>query len=235
MDPSAPPSQHPHHTAHRLLEGVGIAAALSLLAALSARAVGASLHVRGGLGVTAVAAVVGVLLADLFSGLVHWGFDRYFDEHTPLFGPAFVKPFRLHHTDAADILRHGFLETNGNTSLAVIIPLALLFLVPLTAGGLFVVVAMMVASALAVLTNQLHKWAHDPAPSSWVLRLQRWHLVLPRDHHARHHVFPHETNYCITTGWMNAPLNKLRLWRGLELTIALFGVDAHRDAHASPG
>lgn len=218
-------SEHPHALGHQILEGFGIVAASALLIANGVRvaSAGSPLVVIG-------AALFGVVLADAFSGLVHWGFDRYFSEETPFFGPSFVKPFRLHHTDPKDILRHGFLETNGNTSLAVIAPLLALLAIPLSAAGVFVVVAMMSASLLAVLTNQLHKWAHDPSPSTVVAWMQEKHLILPRDHHQVHHTFPHESHYCITTGWLNAAASHLGLWSRMERALeALTRVKAHRD------
>ena len=223
-------SDNPHSGAHRALEAFGIFAASTLVVALAMRVTLSVWDAPVRALTVAGAAAVGVLLADLFSGVVHWGFDRFGDESMPFFGPAFVKPFRLHHTDPKDILRHGFLETNGNTSLATVIPLALLSFLPLESSwALFVVVAMTVASVLAVLTNQLHKWAHDESPPRAVAWMQRAHLILPRDHHALHHAWPHETHYCITTGWLNATLAKISLWRALERVIEMSGARVHRD------
>lgn len=220
-------TEHPHSTAHRALEAFGIAAASVLVITLAAR-VASSVIDGGGVAFVLAALALGAVLADLFSGFVHWGFDRFGDEKTPFFGPAFVKPFRLHHTDPKDILRHGFLETNGNTSLATVLPLAALLAVPVDAvWGLVVVVAMTTASVLAILTNQLHKWAHDASPPRAVAWLQEAGVILGREHHAQHHAWPHESHYCITTGWMNAVLQK-RFWRSLENILERAGLEVHR-------
>jgi len=41
-----------------------------------------------------VALLLGWLVADLFSGLVHWALDSFGSVRTPLLGRAFIRPFR---------------------------------------------------------------------------------------------------------------------------------------------
>jgi hypothetical protein len=163
--------------------------------------------------------VVSVLLlaylgADLVSGLVHWFFDRYGSEDTPIFGKNFIFPFREHHIDPTKISQHGFAETNGNNCLMTLPILAWalglgpedntlrIFLVGLC-WGIFA-------------TNQLHSWAHATEVPNVVRKLQRMGLVLRPEHHRKHHTAPFDTNYCITTGWLNPIIEFTGVFRSIE-------------------
>lgn len=73
---------------------------------------------------------------------------------------------------------------------------------------------------LCILLNQFHCWSHTyfGLPRHITL-LQDLHIILPRKHHRIHHVAPHDTYFCITTGWLNYPLEVCRFWTGLEYLI----------------
>lgn len=70
---------------------------------------------------------------------------------------------------------------------------------------------------LIALTNQFHKWAHayHKLPRI-ILILQKLHIILPRAHHHLHHIKPNNKFYCITSGWLNYPLERIGFWNRLE-------------------
>jgi ubiquitin-conjugating enzyme E2 variant len=165
----------------------------------------------------AVAAPLGWLATDLLSGLLHWTFDTWGTVRTPLIGNAFIRPFREHHIDPQAMTRHDFVETHGASCCAALPFLAATSLMPLESVIAFLTQAFLLTVALGALaTNQCHKWAHmDEASTPTVVRwLQRRRLVLPRWHHRLHHAAPFDSHFCMSSGWLNAPLNAfLRAWR----------------------
>ncbi|KAF2904331.1 hypothetical protein ILUMI_01859 [Ignelater luminosus] len=172
------------------------------------------------------AALCGIVTADFGSGLVHWGADTWGSVDLPIIGKNFLRPFREHHIDPTSITRHDFIETNGDNFMVTIPFLArmvwdFLALPEEEVQKKFIWNCYVFLLAIFVaMTNQIHKWSHTYfGLPSWVVWLQEHHIILPRRHHRIHHVAPHETYFCITTGWLNWPLEKLHFWTALEYII----------------
>src|SRR5438067_4762022 len=160
------------------------------------------------------ALMLGFVAADFVSGFVHWLADTWGSPDLPLIGNALIRPFREHHVDQKEITRHDFIETNGNNCF-ISIPAAVLAGV-LAPGSVFAA-AMLFSLTLAVFgTNQFHKWAHMDRPPRVAVALQRAGLILPADHHVIHHTAPYAKYYCITVGWLNEALFRLRFFQTLE-------------------
>jgi plasmanylethanolamine desaturase len=171
------------------------------------------------------AAVLGLLSADFVSGFFHWLFDTWGSVRTPVVGPLAIRTFRHHHVAPSAMTSHDFVETNGHNFALALVPLTL---------GLMLVQPRVESHAWArtffgiylgsfaffvACTSQIHKWAHLARPPSWVRVLQRIHLLLPPQHHAKHHVAPHHRYYCVTVGWLNAPLHHVRFFECLEYLV----------------
>ena len=169
------------------------------------------------------AAVIAILTADLLSGIVHWAADSYGSVDMYLIGKNLLRNFREHHIDPTAITRHDFVETNGD-NFTVIIPILGYLAYKFTFDPLdkiqteynYNLYAYMLAVFIS-LTNQFHKWSHTYfGLPRYITILQDMHIILPRIHHRIHHVAPHETYFCITTGWLNYPLEKMQFWDAIE-------------------
>jgi len=183
------------------------------------------------------AIVFGITMADFISGFVHWTADTWGSVHMPYIGKAFIRPFREHHVDPTAMTKHDFFETNGDNFLGIT-PVAAYCVwkfynlsESVLADHYRFDLSMCSLCIFLVLTNQIHKWSHMYYDlPSWVKLLQRSHLILPCKHHRVHHVAPHETYFCITTGWLNWPLEKLRFWGFLEWAIeSVTGIPPRQD------
>ena len=176
-----------------------------------------------------LAVPLGIIGGDFVSGIVHWAADTYGSEETPLIGPSLVKPFRMHHLYPRDICTHGLVELTGNVCILAVPALSaslyLLWLLPGSGLVAFFVICFALTAAATVATNHFHKWAHQENPSRFARWLQRTRLVLEPNHHNDHHTQPFNVNYCITNGWLNPLLNRLKFFRRLEATLRVIGVE----------
>lgn len=164
-----------------------------------------------------IAAALGLLAADFVSGVLHWAGDTWGHEGTPWLGKRFIRPFRFHHAHPLDMVRSHFFTTNGDTSLACLPFLLIPFVLPLDAGaGRLAAVFLCSVGGWGMWTHQFHKWAHMKSPPRVVHWLQRCGLILRPDHHWRHHKSPFAVNYCITTGWCDPLLTRIRFFEVLE-------------------
>ena len=163
-------------------------------------------------------------MADFGTGMVHWGCDTWGTCETPLIS-TFVWSFREHHVDPKAITRHDWIQTNADNCMVAA------FLLCIFLSGAFFKLQMDTISSyvwycsllwlfiLTALTNQFHSWAHSANPPAFAQWLQRNRIILNRVDHRDHHHNPFDCSYTITNGWLNAPLNKIGFFRGLEFAI----------------
>jgi ubiquitin-conjugating enzyme E2 variant len=79
-------------------------------------------------------------------------------------------------------------------------------------------------SIAIVATNLFHKWAHAEKTNRLIYFLQKGRLLLTPHHHDLHHTEPFDSNYCITNGWLNPLLERMRFFRRVESTLRLIGI-----------
>lgn len=159
-----------------------------------------------------------ILLADLVSGIAHWGLDTWGSTATPVFG-FLIRSFREHHVDQTAMTKHDFVETNGDNAMATIPMLGFIALLPITNSGItsvsfhFFVITF---SLFIAFTNQFHKWSHEAKPSPIAKFCMKYHITLNPKNHRVHHMGDHDHSYCITVGWLNPFLDAINFWRRFE-------------------
>jgi ubiquitin-conjugating enzyme E2 variant len=170
----------------------------------------------------APALVAGMAAADFGSGIVHWTADTWGRDDCPIIGQRLLVPFRVHHVNPDDFLRRRFVDTNGEVAVIAIPCLLALLSLPLATwwGGPVAVFGVGFCAA-GSMTNQIHQWAHMPAPPAAIRVLQSARVLLGRVEHAAHHDRPYDCHYCITTGWCNRPLDAIDFFRRCERAITL--------------
>lgn len=202
-------------------KGVVFAAAVALSVALSIRLAAALAAPAAWLPALA-GLLLGYLAADLLSGSVHWFCDTFFAEDTPVIGRLLIAPFRDHHRHPTAITGYRLLEQDGSSAFLVIAPLGLAWWHggpdPAAPFAVFAHAALWAFAAGALGTNLLHRWAHAERVPPGVRWLQRRRLILSPPGHAVHHR-SYVGGYCVTSGWLNPLLDRVRFFARLERLI----------------
>ncbi|XP_022943161.1 fatty acid desaturase 4, chloroplastic [Cucurbita moschata] len=165
----------------------------------------------------ALAALVGYILADLGSGVYHWGIDNYGDPSTPIFGTQ-IEAFQGHHKRPWTITKRQFANNLYALARAVtftVLPITLAFNDPILHG--FVAVC----SGCIMFSQQFHAWAHDKKSQlpPLVVAMQDAGLLVSRLQHSAHHRPPYNNNYCIVSGIWNKLLDETRVFEALEMIL----------------
>ncbi|KAJ4726096.1 fatty acid desaturase 4, chloroplastic-like [Melia azedarach] len=142
-----------------------------------------------------LAGYVGYILADLGSGVYHWGIDNYGDESTPVFGNQ-IEAFQGHHKWPWTITRRQF--ANNLHALARAITFTVLPIDILCNDSIIHGFVCMCAGCI-MFSQQFHAWAHGTKSKlpPLVVALQDVGVLVSRSQHAAHHRPPYNNNYCI--------------------------------------
>lgn len=174
-------------------------------------------------------------MADLLTGLTHWGLDTYGSVETPILGQTVIQPFRMHHDHPTYMVQFDAAATIA-LSCAAVWPLMMgLLWVARWGGGWSVASGLATVTFVgAVCTNLFHKWAHQEDRPTVARVLQRARVILPVVEHDRHHTHPHDCAYCITCGWLNPVLDRVGFFRHLERALSACGIEPQSELYAPP-
>lgn len=148
------------------------------------------------------------LAADFFTGLFHWFEDQYANTKWPVFGPLVAAPNELHHTEPRAFLRGNYWNRNNTTIIPCFLIACVLGYHELWWG---VLVAIFASQA-----NELHACTHRGGNPRLIKMLQETGVLQNARHHARHHISPYSTHFCVMSSWLNPLFDTINFWRILE-------------------
>ncbi|XVF34026.1 hypothetical protein REPUB_Repub18cG0021600 [Reevesia pubescens] len=179
-----------------------------------------------------LAGYIGYILADLLSGVYHWGIDNYGDESTPIFGSQ-IEGFQGHHKWPWTITRRQFannLHALARSITFTVLPIDILCNDPVIQGFVSV------CAGCIMFSQQFHAWSHGTKSKlpPLVVSLQDAGVLVSRSQHSAHHRPPYNGNYCIVSGVCNEFLDKNKVFEALEMVI-FFKLGVRPRSWSEPG
>lgn len=196
------------------------------LMAASLAVAASHVHDAGAAAAAGGALLLAYALADLGTGVYHWGVDNYGDGGTPVFGRQ-IAAFQGHHQRPWTITQREFCNNLHQVFKPAAVPAAGI-LVASPFLGPFAGTFLPAFLLLVCMSQQFHAWSHmkkSELPGA-IVALQDWGLLIGRRAHGAHHRPNFEGNYCIVSGWWNKPLDRTGFFRQLERAVhAATGVE----------
>lgn len=178
-------------------------------------------------GLTLLAVLAGVFVADAGSYIFHYIVDHYGNPERP----GLVREFQQHHKNPRGIVQKPLAEVLAPAA-RIITPVFFALAMPLFWGWIpsYLAWLMWAVGTCWLLAQLFHRWSHSRAP--WLVRqAQRSHLLLSPHQHRLHHLAPFETRFAVITGWSNFPFDKLRVTQGLDWLLQLLGFEKRGLVH----
>ena len=174
---------------------------------------------------TALEVLIVVLIVDFLSGVIHWLEDSFGKPEWPIIGPLIILPNIRHHHRPTAFTRNTWFGSAWILLIAGILAVGVAWLVGALSWQF------LLAVALGVNANEIHKWNHMPrSKKPWlVVFLQDWHILQTPRHHSKHHRGRKDSHYCTITNLVNPVLELLGFWRRMEKFIKLLLGAAKRE------
>lgn len=168
----------------------------------------------------AVEIIIGFILADIVTGILHWLEDTYLSYciNIPILSNI-SKDNELHHYFPRSILAYSYIEHITYSLPFSIIAFTLILLLnkKFVFKHIYIFISFFVFS---ISSNILHRFSHmrDCEKSNVLKSIQKTGILCSHDHHSKHH----ENNlekYCVISEYNNYILDNINFWRTLEYLI----------------
>lgn len=145
--------------------------------------------------------ILGWLIADLFSGIVHWAGDSDSLGNTKVM--KWLANFNTdHHAQPLAIVSERFVQRNISSWIGTSIISTVWFLI----FGWSPILITMILGGLMV--SEVHRWAHVPSKAPEIVKMiQKTGIFQSPKHHALHHRPPHNWRFCLLTNFVNPVLD----------------------------
>ncbi len=172
------------------------------------------------------------VLADFFTGIIHWWEDTYGNPSWPIIGKHIIKPNLDHHRNPRLLLKGSYWNRINTSVYAACVIILLCWLCGWHSWRMIVCVLFCSQG------NEIHAMGHrsDAENGSIICFLQRMGIIQRRKTHGWHHKAPYDTNFCVMTEFVNPLLNVLGFWNGLEWCVRkLFRISVLRGSATREG